>query len=143
MISTTRLIDILGGRDVVGGEIRNGIDVARLVRRGLPIASVEHILESGRLSAVEFHRIVMPRTALATRRRVGRLTKQQSDRLLRIVRVMAVAEETFGNREKAAAWLRRHTTALAGERPLDLLDTGEGAREVEKLLGRIGHGIAA
>jgi uncharacterized protein (DUF2384 family) len=32
---------------------------------------------------------------------------------------------------------------LAGERPLDLLDTDEGAREVETLLGRISHGIAA
>jgi uncharacterized protein (DUF2384 family) len=37
-------------------------------------------------------------------------------------------------------WIR---VALAGESPLDLLDTDEGAREVETLLGRIAHGIAA
>jgi len=54
-----------------------------------------------------------------------------------------VAEETFGSQEKAGVWLRRPTTVLAGERPLHLLDTDEGAREVETLLGRISHGIAA
>ena len=60
-----------------------------------------------------------------------------------LVRVVAAAEETFGSREKAGTWLRRPTIALAGESPLDLLDTDEGAREVETLLGRVAHGIAA
>ena len=77
------------------------------------------------------------------RRKVGTLTAEQSDRLLRVARVLAAAEETFGNRDNAAAWLRRPTQVLAGESPIDLLDTDEGAREVETLLGRIGHGIAA
>jgi putative toxin-antitoxin system antitoxin component (TIGR02293 family) len=62
---------------------------------------------------------------------------------LRVARVLAAAEETFGSQEKAGAWLRRPTVALAGERPLELLDTDEGSREVETLLGRISHGIAA
>jgi len=49
---------------------------------------------------------------------------------------------TFGSREKADAWLRRPTTALAGDTPLSLLDTSEGALIVEDLLARIGHGLA-
>ena len=60
-----------------------------------------------------------------------------------MARLIAVAEETFGSQEKANIWLRRPTTALGGEAPLDLLDTDEGARQVETLLGRIAHGIAA
>ncbi len=62
---------------------------------------------------------------------------------MRVVRLLALAEETFGNQDKAHAWLRRPTCALADERPLDLLDTEEGGRAVETLLGRIAHGIAA
>ena len=54
-----------------------------------------------------------------------------------------VAEETFGSQEKAARWLRRPTVALDGEAPLDLLDTSEGSRAVETLLGRIDHGLGA
>ena len=70
-------------------------------------------------------------------------TAEQSDRLLRVARVLAIAEETFGNREKAGIWLRRPTQALTGEMPFALLDTNEGARAVETLLGYIAHGIAA
>ena len=60
-----------------------------------------------------------------------------------MARVIAAADETFGDEKKADAWLRRGTTALDGEPPLDLLDTEEGAREVETLLTRIGHGLGA
>ena len=101
------------------------------------------ILDSGRLIPGELDQIVLPRKTLAHRRKLGTLTSEQSDRLMRVLRLLAAAEETFGNREKAATWLRRPTAALAGKRPLDLLDTNEGAREVETLLGRISHGIAA
>ena len=67
---------------------------------------------------------------------------EQSDRLVRVVRVLAAAEETFGSQDKASRWLRRPTKVLEGEAPLELLDTTEGAREVEDLLHRIDHGLA-
>jgi putative toxin-antitoxin system antitoxin component (TIGR02293 family) len=101
------------------------------------------MLDTGRLTMAELDKVVLPRKTFANRRKVGKLTAEQSDRLVRVARVLATAEETFGSQAKAAAWLRRPTTALASERPLDLLDTDEGAREVETLLGRIAHGIAA
>ena len=66
----------------------------------------------------------------------------QSDHFVRIAQVRATAEEVFGDQDKAETWLRRSSNALCRTRPLDLLDTDEGAREVETLLGRISHGIA-
>jgi uncharacterized protein (DUF2384 family) len=39
--------------------------------------------------------------------------------------------------------VRRPTSPLGGRHPLDLLDSEPGARVVEQLLYRIGHGIAA
>jgi putative toxin-antitoxin system antitoxin component (TIGR02293 family) len=119
------------------------MDLVRLVRRGLPVGAVQFVLDSGRLSLAELDRIVLPRKTLTNRRKIGTLTPEQSDRLVRVARVLAVAEETFGSREKAAVWLRRPTTVLGGEYPLQVLDTDEGAREVETLLGRIAHGVAA
>ena len=136
-------LDIVGGSAVVGGNVAPGMDLVRLVRRGLPIGAVQFVLDSGCLTLAELDRIVLPRKTLANRRKLGTLTPEQSDRLVRVARVLAAAEETFGSREKAGTWLRRPTTALAGECPLELLDTDEGAREVETLLGRIAHGIAA
>ena len=85
---------------------------------------------------------LLPRKTLSHRRKIGTLTPEQSDRLLRVVRVIAAAEETFGSQEKAARWLRRPTDALEGDAPIALLDTTEGSREVEHLLARIDHGLA-
>ena len=129
--------------DIVGVEAAPGMGLVRLVRQGLPVDVVQFVLDSGRLTSAEMDDVVLPRKTLAHRRRLGRLTPDQSDRLVRVARVIAAAEETFGDRQKAATWLRRPTAALAGEKPLDLLDTDEGAREVDSLLGRIGHGLAA
>jgi putative toxin-antitoxin system antitoxin component (TIGR02293 family) len=136
-------LDIVGGSAVIGGNVAPGMDLVRLVRRGLPIGAVQFMLDSGCLTAAELDRIVLPRKTLANRRKLGTLTPEQSDRLVRVARVLAAAEDTFGSRDKAGTWLRRPTTALAGECPLELLDTDGGAREVETLLGRIAHGIAA
>lgn len=124
-------------------SLRTGLDLVREIRNGLPAESVENFVRAGKLSNVEVDRIVLPRKTLAHRKDIGKLTADQSDRLMRVVRVIAFAEETFGDERKAYAWLRRQTSALGESAPLDLLDTEEGAREVETILSRIAHGIAA
>jgi len=113
------------------------------VREGLPVDLVDDVLSEGRLTAAELDRLALPRKTLAHRRTLGRLTAEQSDRLARILRVVETAEQTFGDPAKAHTWLRRPTAALDDEAPLELLDTDIGAREVETLLTRIAHGIAA
>lgn len=112
------------------------------VREGLPADVIDETLETGRLTAAELDQLAIPRRTAAHRRKLGRLTAEQSDRLLRVLRVIDQAETAFANRDKAHAWLRRPTTALDGRRPLHLLDTDIGARHVERLLGRIAHGLA-
>lgn len=143
MTAPASALDLVGGAAIIGGAVGPGMDMVKLIRRGLPVGAVQFVLDSRRLTIAELDQIVLPRKTLANRRRIGNLTPEQSDRLIRVARVLAAAEETFGNQEKAGAWLRRPTRALVGECPLHLLDTDEGAREVTALLGRIGHGIAA
>ncbi|PZW47106.1 putative toxin-antitoxin system antitoxin component (TIGR02293 family) [Humitalea rosea] len=113
------------------------------IRQGLPAEAADAPIAAGRLTAAELDRLAIPRKTLAHRRALGRLTPEQSDRLVRILRVIDFTEQTFADPARAHAWLRRPTTALGGEAPLDLLDTDPGARQVESLLGRIAHGIAA
>ena len=143
MPTPTAIIDVVGGPSVVGALINTQFDLIRAVRAGLPVNTVHALMQSGRLSRAETDRVVLPRKTLAHRERIGTLTTDQSDRLMRVARIFAVAEEVFGTRDKAHQWLRRPTRVLADEVPLDLLDTEEGAREVEIILGRIAHGIAA
>jgi len=57
------------------------------------------------------------------------------------VRIAAQAAEVLGSEEKASRWLHSPNRALGGSRPLDVVDTDLGAREVEAVLGRIEHGV--
>lgn len=113
------------------------------IREGLPLTVVDEALGDGRLTSAELDRLALPRKTLAHRRTLGRLTAEQSDRLARVLRVIEETERAFGDVQKARTWLRRPTAALADHAPLDLLDTDIGTRQVETLLGRIEHGIAA
>jgi putative toxin-antitoxin system antitoxin component (TIGR02293 family) len=142
-MTTVTALEVVGGHSAIGAAIDSSRDLIRAVRRGFPVQTVEYVISSGRMSLAEIDVLVIPRKTLSHRRKIGTLTSEQSDRLIRSARILAGAEETFGSQEKAAKWLRRPTTALAGEKPIDLLDTSEGADQVEALLGRIGHGIAA
>jgi putative toxin-antitoxin system antitoxin component (TIGR02293 family) len=132
-------LDLLGD---FGVEAR-AVGLTAAVREGLPVSLVDELVAEGLLSVGELDRLAVPRKTLVHRRRLGRLSPEQSDRLLRLLRVIAHAHTAFGAADKAARWLRRPTRALAGSTPLDLLDTDIGTLRVETLLGRIEHGIAA
>ncbi len=99
--------------EFIGTE--EGAKILPLVRHGLPVGAVDQFIDTGAISAAELHELVLPRKTFANRRKLGRLTPEQSDRLVRVARVLAQAEETFGSREKAHTWMRRETTALDGE----------------------------
>lgn len=126
----------------VGASDTNHNLIAR-IRSGLPIDAIDAVLADGWLTLTDLDAIVLPRKTLAHRRKLGVLTADQSDRLSRVTRIIAMARGVFGNDDKARSWLRRRTVPLGGESPLHLLDTDHGVREVERLLGRIAHGIAA
>jgi putative toxin-antitoxin system antitoxin component (TIGR02293 family) len=130
-------------RLLTGAPAGEAPDLVEAVREGLSVDAVDRVLAGGVLSAAELDRLAIPRKTLSHRRTLGRLSPEQSDRLVRVLRVLSEAEETFGACERAHAWLRRPTSALGGQAPLALLDTDVGARRVERLLGRIAHGIAA
>ena len=64
-----------------------------------------------------------------------------SDRLYRLSKAIAVAEEVLEGTDNAMSWLRRPQPALGGRVPLDLLVTQAGADQVETLLRRIDYGV--
>ena len=137
----SRMVELLGG-DLLGVDVRSDLDLAAAVKSGLPVSVVDRVLDRGLLTPGELHRLVVPRRTLAHRREKGRpLSPEQSDRLARVVRVIARSAEALGDGERAHGWLRTPNRALRGRPPLDLLDTDLGALTVERVLGRIEHGI--
>jgi putative toxin-antitoxin system antitoxin component (TIGR02293 family) len=65
----------------------------------------------------------------------------ESDRLARVARLYAMAEDVLGSRDAAQRWMKTPNRALDGVRPLDELETEVAARDVEDMLGRIRYGV--
>lgn len=85
--------------------------------------------------------LAIPLRTLTRRKAERRLRPEESDRLVRLARILAQAVDVLGSTEKASQWLQRPNRALGGETPLSLLDTDLGSRQVEEVLGRIEHGV--
>jgi len=134
----------LGGNRVLRETLVSDLDLVDAIRRGLPTSSVDAVVKSGVITSSEVEYLVIPRRTLAHRKqKKQRLTAEESDRLARIARVTTLAEETFGDAERAARWLRKPNRGLGGAVPLELLGTGEGAIVVQQALGQVAHGIFA
>ena len=86
-------------------------------------------------------KLSISRSTLQRRKSAGRLSPQESDKVMRFSRLLRQATEIFGNADKAKAWLKHPQRGLGGAIPLDYAETEIGAREVEKLLGRIDYGV--
>ena len=133
-----RIQDLLGSP-----PLRSDKDLCDLVERRLPVAAVKALMNDG-YTASEIFRLVMPRRTFNHRSEKGeRLTREESDRVVRIARITALAEQVFGDAEKAARWLRKSKHRLDKRAPLDLLDTEAGGRLIEDWLRQIDHGMAA
>jgi putative toxin-antitoxin system antitoxin component (TIGR02293 family) len=116
-------------------------DLLDIVEGQLPTTSVKRLLELG-VTRAEIDSLVIPLRTLQHRRsRREKLTVEESDRVLRMMRVLFQAEEVYGSRERAFQWLRRNNPRLNNRAPLDLLRTDAGSRIVEELLLQIDEGI--
>jgi putative toxin-antitoxin system antitoxin component (TIGR02293 family) len=133
----------LGGAAVLGAEVCSQADLATAVRKRLPLSALKGLTLAG-LSEQEIEKFVIPqRTRRHRADKRQPLTIDESDRAVRLLRIQTLAEETFGNKEKANLWLRRALMELGGESPLVVAQTEAGARVIETILGKIAWGAAA
>ena len=141
MVTAARLRETLGGPRVFSGTQDLGA-IVDWVREGLPYAALQAVAKHFDIPLRELTTVLdLPERTMARRKREGRLRAGESDRLLRVARVAALAEEILGDRAKAARWLRRPNRALGDKTPLQALDTDLGASQVETVLHRVEHGV--
>ncbi|PYN96891.1 MAG: hypothetical protein DMD89_17265 [Candidatus Rokuibacteriota bacterium] len=108
MVTAGRLVKAMGGKRVFREPARSYEAVIKRVRAGLPYAALEAVAARFEISQDKIVRLLaLPPRTLARRKKEGRLRADESDRLLRVSRIGALAEETLGNRERAATWLSR------------------------------------
>ena len=134
---------ILGGRQAIGLAVRTDADMTRAVEGGFSVRTLDALKRRG-ITEKEISRLIIkPRTLSHRKAQSGRLTVEESDRAARVARIIALAEKTFGNQDKARRWLHQNLVALDDRRPIDLTQTAAGARIVEDVLAKIAWGAAA
>jgi len=115
--------------------------VFELVLERLDPKIMQYLLHLG-VERKEIDEVIIPLRTLQHRRSRGqKLTVEESDRVLGVVRIFERAEEIYGSPERALAWLRRANPRLSHRVPLLLLRTSVGIRMVEELLGQIAEGM--
>jgi putative toxin-antitoxin system antitoxin component (TIGR02293 family) len=131
----------LGGEQTLGRHLSSPRDMREAIREGFPAAVVEELMRASGLTLKELGSALdlSPRS-LQRRRGSGRLARYESDRLYRLARIVAIANDCLGDDERARRWLKRPNRALGGLAPVAAIDTELGARQVENLLGRIAYG---
>jgi putative toxin-antitoxin system antitoxin component (TIGR02293 family) len=141
MAPSTQLLDILGIPALTNSSL--AIDRAEIVRQGLSIESFKRVANYYQLSDAQMSKVVgtSVRTIVRLQKEDKPLNSTWSDRLYRLARVAAQAQDVFESADTATSWLKRPNRGLNGHAPVDLLDTDAGTEQVVELLDRIEYGV--
>jgi len=127
---------------LLGLNISSTPELIGAVRRGLLYSVFERVQGTLGVSAQTLAALIgVPVRTLNKRKHEGRFSSEESDNLLRVVRVVSKTFDFFDEPGAARAWLESPEMALGGDTPLSLLDTEMGAQEILRLLGQLEHGV--
>lgn len=123
--------------------LENDFEMATLILAGLPVTALKRLAAFLDLRPAKVGPLVNISEKTLERRLKARarLKPDESERVARLMRVISRAAAVFESELHAREWLNRSLRELAGQTPLQMTATEPGAREVERVLGRIEHGI--
>ena len=136
-------LEFLGGKKTLKKDVRDIYQLEDIVQSGFTFQVVESVSHRlGVTPKILIEKIALsPRTAV--RRLAGRrkLRADESDRLMRIVRIAQKARTVFGSAEKASKCLQVPLAAIGGKTPFSAMDTDLGASQAQEVLQRIEEGV--
>jgi len=123
-------------------KAKHPTELIRQIQKGLRFAELQTLQNSIDMPFEQLAaKLSISRSTLQRRKAAGRLSPDESDKVIRFSRLIEHAMSVFGDVEKARAWLKFPQRGLGGAVPLDYAETEIGAREVDRLLGRIDYGV--
>ena len=119
-------------------------EMLRAIEAGLSPDAVAAFVSASGIELKDVYEIVIPARTLKHRRsRKEPLSRDESDKLARLMRVFNQTVTVFGDRQKARNWLYKAKKRFDDQTPLRMLRTELGARMVEEMLGQIDGGMFA
>ena len=144
MIETNLVVDVLGGRKVIGQRVRSQIELIEVIERGFPKETLRNVAARALDDPAARRKLIFQVVPEATyKRRRERLSKAESERTERLARVIAIAEYVWDDHEDMSRFLTTPHPELGGRAPLAACATELGGRQVESVLTKIFHGLPA
>ena len=114
------IAEVLGGRKALRKQIETSSDLARATRGGLPVHSLDTLARGLAMPRGEVAKLLGISVRTLSRRCTSnsRLTAAESDRMVRLARVLAQAQETLGSKERPASGCRHRIGRLRATGPL-------------------------
>ncbi|WP_437614162.1 type II RES/Xre toxin-antitoxin system antitoxin [Erwinia sp. V71] len=120
----------------------DGVEILHQIHEGLEGQIANRIAKWAHISQLDFRKMTgIPNTTF-NRSLKDRFTANQSEKIVRVIRVLARAVELFeGDKQAAQKWLNEPNRALNWKTPSELTSSETGAYEVINLITRIEHGV--
>jgi putative toxin-antitoxin system antitoxin component (TIGR02293 family) len=129
-------------KNAVSGKSTHPTELIQRIQKGLRFTELKTLQDTLELPFEKLAaKLCISRSTLQRRKAAGRLSPDESDKVVRFSRLLRHATAVFGDAERARAWLKHPQVGLGGAVPLDYAITETGAREVENLLGRIEYSV--
>src|SRR5437899_10175082 len=125
-------------RKTASAKAKHPTELIRQIQKGLPFSDLKVLQGSIDMPFEQLAaKLSISRSTLQRRKAAGRLSPDESDKVLRFSRLLEHATNVFGDIEKARAWLKFPQHGLGGAVPLDYAETEVGAREVDRKSTRL------
>jgi len=129
---------------LIGMQMYAESDMVTVVEQGLPTKAYHQLVRHVHLEPS----VIASESTMRRRlqKRGGKFSQEESEKLMRVAWVFALAAEVFGEEAKAKRWFSRESNYLPGQAPISpmkLCETDRGGRLVEEYLRRAQYGFAA
>jgi putative toxin-antitoxin system antitoxin component (TIGR02293 family) len=140
-VAVSKVAAALGGRQTLHAQLTTVGELAEAVAHGLPKDVVRELTARAARDPEGRRRLAALIVSPATFKRSTRLSPAASEKAERLARVTALAAQALGDPEEAKTWLNEPHLLLGDRPPIAVAASDLGARQVERILLNIEHGL--
>lgn len=127
---------------LIGLHISDPTALIEHLQKGIAFDAINEIQTKFTLPKDDISRLIhVPVRTLARRKKEGRLSSDESERLYSLAVMLEKSVKVLESTEASIKWLKSPKRAFNGKTPLEYSSTEIGINEVKNLLGRIDHGV--
>ncbi|MVM30057.1 DUF2384 domain-containing protein [Spirosoma sp. HMF4905] len=142
-VSVQKIIDGLGGDRFIKRSVRHEFDLIDMVNEGIPMESVAFLQNNFGFTNKEMSQILSISESTYQRRvrAKSRLTQDETEKAISLAEVYEKGMEVFEDKEDLEYWLNSPIPALQDKKPIQLLASMIGRKQVMNVLNALLHGL--